>query len=170
LQLLLATAGGCGLLPWAPGSWGTLPAVAIYAGVACGVPTAWQWLALAALAVGFSGLSLLVSPWAVRYWGKKDPGRFVLDEVAGYLVAVAIFPGPWAFELVEFAATPLLLTCIWSYLAFRLFDAVKPPPVNWLERLSGGWGILADDLFAGVYAGGALHLLAVVAPHWYGVG
>ncbi|MEL6713102.1 MAG: phosphatidylglycerophosphatase A, partial [Planctomycetota bacterium] len=81
----------------------------------------------------------LAAPWAERLAG-KDPGFFVMDEVVGYLVAVA-WIGP-----------PTWLTLVVAFVLFRFFDILKPPPVRWFERIPGGDGILLDDVVAGVYA------------------
>ena len=69
--------------------------------------------------VASSVLCVALCPWAERYWGKKDPGRCVLDEVAGYFVTVLIFRTP-----------NLWLTVVWTFLASRVFDIVKPPPAR----------------------------------------
>lgn len=133
---LSATWFGSGLLPWMPGTWGSLaalPAAALlqWAG------GAWA-LMIATLAV-LAGGTAAAAAYARRS-GQADPGAVVIDEVAGQ----------WA-SLVPLGLDP------WSYLvgflAFRLFDTVKPWPVRTFERLPGGWGIMADDLAAAGYAG-----------------
>ncbi len=76
----------------------------------------------------------------------KDPGVVVIDEAIGYLVTVAFLPhGFW--------------TAIAGFFLFRLLDIVKPPPCRWLEKLPGGWGIVLDDVAAGVYGQLILRLL-----------
>ena len=98
--------------------------------------------------------------WAEVHFGKKDPRQVVADETAGQCVALLALPwgGDWSENLV-LAAT--------AFVTFRLFDIVKPPPINRIQRLGGGWGILVDDLLAGLYALAATQLLARLI--WPGV-
>ena len=137
---LLATWFGAGLLPWAPGTWGSLAAVP------CGVALFWLsgpfGLLLAAAAVFVVGL------WAAQAYekvaGVKDPGAIVIDEVAGQWIA-----------LIPAGLNPLAVAL--AFLLFRLFDVAKPWPVNWADRrLKGAFGIMADDIIAGLYAAAVL--------------
>jgi phosphatidylglycerophosphatase A len=132
---------GCGLLPVAPGTWGTLGALPLYFGLV--------YLG-GAVAVGAGALVMtFVGIWAAHrvagLLGKKDPQIICVDEVAGVLIALAVAPRTWAG-----IATAVLL--------FRLTDVVKPWPARQLERCPGGWGIVLDDVAAGVWA--ALGVLA----------
>jgi phosphatidylglycerophosphatase A len=172
ILLLLATSLGPGLLPGGPGTWGTLPAVAAYVAVALLAPKSLVIVLLAALLLASCALSVALGPWAARYWKGKDPGHFTADELAGYFLTVVAFHAP----LVAMGSESLLqnpttvgLTALWSFIAFRVFDIVKPPPVHYLERLPEGWGILADDLGAGVYAALTLHALRAVMPGVFGL-
>ena len=84
---------------------------------------------------------------ASRDFQTIDDGRIVVDEIVGMMVAGAFLPGTWTAALVVFVA-------------FRIFDVWKPMPIRQLEkRLPGGFGVVADDLLAGVYAGVAVRLL-----------
>jgi phosphatidylglycerophosphatase A len=140
--LLLATWFGAGYSPIAPGTAGSLAAVAIaivldrYAGLA-----PWHCAVLAALL-------FLPAVWAAgvtaRVVKRKDPGLVVVDEVIGQWLALAG------------ARTLNWKTYLAGFLLFRLFDIWKPPPVRQLEALPGGLGINADDVMAGLY--GALVL------------
>lgn len=136
LKLGLATSGFLGLVPVAPGTFGTLGGVAIAWALA---PTEWfgLWVLLAAAGVYLLGRAL--GDWAEARAGRKDPGWFVLDEVVGYLVTVAWTAGP----------SPLAL--LTAFCAFRFFDIAKPPPVRRFERIGGGDGIMLDDVVAGIY-------------------
>jgi phosphatidylglycerophosphatase A len=138
LAMLVATWFGCGWSPVAPGTAGSVAALAMgtalhwYAGF-----EGWYFLALAAVL-------FLPAVWAAgvaeRRSGIKDPGFVVVDEVVGQWIALA---GARPFHWVSALAALAL---------FRLFDIWKPEPVRLLERLPGGWGINADDAMAGVYA------------------
>jgi phosphatidylglycerophosphatase A len=146
-----------GLLPVAPGTWGALPGVAIFAVIHLAAPVEYHtWLIGFSLAV-VSILTVVMSPWAERYWNKKDPGNYVLDEVAGFLMTVLLFRSP-----------DLLLTIVWAFPVTRAVDIIKPPPCRRIEHLHGGWGILLDDLMASIYAAAILHGIAYCFPHWFG--
>jgi phosphatidylglycerophosphatase A len=145
LGLAIATCGGIGYLRPASGTWATAATLA----AAWCVWRWWlppdQWATLAAAAVA-SCLCLASAPAAMRASGLKDPSLMVMDEVAGALLAVAVLPN----ALV--AAQPTA-TAIIAGLSFRILDIGKPWPMNALERLPGGYGILLDDLAAGLLAG-----------------
>ena len=81
------------------------------------------------------------------------PGPVVIDEVLGMLITLAFIPAGW----------PAALT---GFFLFRVFDVIKPYPANRLEKFHGGFGIMADDAMAGVYANLALRLLMWLLPGW----
>ena len=146
-QLWLATFFGAGLSPVAPGTAGSLAAsvvlLLVYRTTDAWTFVGWQ-LALVSGLILASAASVSLGPWAFGYFGKKDPGSFVHDEVAGNCLATLLqpmYPG-WREAYVLLA----------TFLAFRLFDVWKPWPCHRLERFPAGWGILADDLGAAVYA------------------
>lgn len=138
LAAFIATLGGVGRAPFAPGTVGSLAAL----------PLAWvasrHW-SLALLAAGL--LVAIGVPAATRVAARRndpDPGEVVIDEAAGMMLAVVgIGVGPTALGLAFF----------W----FRLFDILKLPPCRRLEKIPGGWGIVLDDLAAGIYACLATH-------------
>jgi phosphatidylglycerophosphatase A len=139
----IAAWGPCGLSPVAPGTVGTLGAIPLF-WLLRDLPL---WLYLVTLA-GFVGLAVRAADEAGRYWKVADASPIVIDEVAGYLVTMALAPWSWPAALVGFAF-------------FRLFDVVKPWPASALDRWKTGAGVVGDDLVAGVYAaaaGAALHL------------
>lgn len=157
--LAVGTALGLGYAPVAPGTAGALLGVAIFVAIALAAPAALQtWLIALALVV-VSVLTVALTPWAERYWKKKDPGNYVLDEVAGFLVTVLLFRAP-----------NLWLTVIWAFVVTRVLDILKPPPARQLERLPAGWGVLADDLCTSLYAVGLLHIGAACLPRLFGAG
>ena len=128
----LATCVGIGKLPWAPGAWGTLSAIPVLL-LLGQVPSS--------LLAAWAGL-VLVSIWAsgrvAKELGVDDPGIIVIDEFCGMLTAFLFVPINGPRLVIEF-------------IAFRLFDVTKPPPIRLLERLPGGFGIVLDDVMAGLY-------------------
>ncbi len=144
----LATLGGAGLSPVLPGTCGTLVAALPILFIPA---AAWPWVPL----LGSVAATLICVVLARRLPGKSeggDPGWFVLDEAAGFWVAV-LAPAPPGW--------PRLLL---AFFFFRLFDMVKPPPLRRLERAGGGWGIVLDDLGAGGYALAAATALSLLLP------
>ncbi len=144
---LLATWFGSGLLPKAPGTWGSLAALPFAFFIVAWTGT-WGLLAAAVLAT-------LVGVWAAGVYaarsGQDDPQRVVIDEVAGQWLALV----PVAHDLRLYAV---------AFLAFRFFDIVKVWPARHIDReLKGGWGIMLDDVVAGLYAAA---LSAGVAQAW----
>ena len=139
---------GAGLSPIAPGTVGSLAAVAVYylLSLISGPQAPYLLVALIVLgtAVGVWATGLLSSP------DNEDPGQAVWDEFVGMWITCLFLP----------------TTVLWllaAFLVFRVLDVVKPWPANRLENLPGGWGIMADDVVAGIY--GAI-LLNVVHMAW----
>jgi len=142
---------GLGHLPVAPGTWASAAAVLVWWLLRSSLPPAAArallvWLMAVALALG-----LALGPAAERAYGRGDPRQFVLDELAGQWLTCLLFW--WRGSAV---------TAVAAFVAFRLFDISKPFPIRRLERLAGGWGIMADDLAAAVYAAAALWVLSRV--------
>jgi len=137
----IATFFGAGLLKPGPGTWGSVAAVLLWA--------AYAWLAhpspltlLIALLIGIALTLVFGVPAATiveRESGRHDPGFVVIDEVAGQWIALLFCPVNWRHALI-------------ALVLFRLFDITKPFPVRRLERLPAGWGIVFDDVAAGLYA------------------
>jgi phosphatidylglycerophosphatase A len=131
--VLIATVFGAGYSPVAPGTVGS----AIAALVLWLTPFSRGGLVLFLVAV------TVVGTWAAhvaeRRLGGKDPGAIVIDEVAGMTLSVVLFP-----------LTPAVL--LGGFVLFRIFDVVKPPPAHASQRLTGGVGVMIDDLIAGLYA------------------
>jgi phosphatidylglycerophosphatase A len=151
LPLLLATFGYIGYFPIAPGTVGSA------AGVALWVLVRWAGIDSPAAALGVAAVLLVSGAWAAshaeRDLGLKDPGPVVVDEVMGQLVTLAFAP-----------ATSTAMVA--GFVLFRLFDVVKPWPAGRLEDVHGGWGIMLDDLMAGVYACATLQALIWLLPGW----
>jgi phosphatidylglycerophosphatase A len=154
MKRLLTSCLGLGWLPIAPGTWGSLPPMVVF-GVLGQLAVSPMGIVLVMLGLTVLGsvLCVALAPGAIAATGNKDPGEVVADELAGqsvcYLVAPLVISGTPSF-------TRIWLVALAGFLLFRLFDIFKPWPARQLEGLPAGWGILADDLMAGVYAGIAL--------------
>ncbi len=137
----VVTFGGLGNLPIASGTWGTLGAAAVHGLFAWLVGTGNNPCFLPALALVFTLACIAYGPWAERHYARKDPSPVVIDEVAGYFLAVSFFPlaDQWQIGILIF-------------FLFRIFDIIKPFPARRSQKLAAGWGIVADDLIAGLYA------------------
>ena len=150
LRFLLITSGGLGLSPVAPGTAGTLGGVALAVVLQATLPghTILCWWIAAALLFLFG---CTTSAYVARTFPKEDPGAFVLDEVVGYLVTVALY--------ASLRHVPDATAHAAAFVAFRFFDVVKLQPARRLEDLPGALGIMADDQMAGVYAGLSMFLI-----------
>ena len=137
----VATFFGAGFLKPAPGTWASTAAVLLWAGAAWILRFSAHGLLLA-LSIGMALALVFGIPAATiveRESGRHDPGFVVIDEVAGQWIALLASPADWRHGLI-------------ALVLFRLFDITKPFPVRRLERLPAGWGILFDDVAAGLYA------------------
>ena len=133
--LFLASGGGVGYIPLAPGTWGSAVGVLLFWAL-LRLPV-WP-LVVTVVAIAF--LSCWIADLAEGLLGAKDPQVIVIDEVAGMLVTLLFLPVNWQVALAGF-------------FFFRLFDIWKPFPARWLQdHLPGGWGVVGDDIMAGIYA------------------
>jgi phosphatidylglycerophosphatase A len=142
--LFFATGFGVGYSPVAPGTVGTLVVIPIFLFLSR-IPFPLYELTL----VAFFFLASWISDQGERYWGKKDDPRIVIDEMMGFLITMLWLPKTALFIILGF-------------LLFRFFDIVKPPPIRILERVRGGYGVVLDDVMAGVYANIILRLLQFI--------
>ena len=142
LALAISTFG-VGYLPLAPGTWGSLVAVGIF----LGFTQVFKGNALVAVVLVSIVVVTFAGIWAASRTealaNRKDPSKVVVDEVAGQLISL--------FPLTLFTQWSIVAVII-SFILFRFFDIVKPYPARRLEALKGGFGIMCDDLIAGVYA------------------
>jgi phosphatidylglycerophosphatase A len=172
LALAIAT-WGVGYLPLAPGTWGSLVGIGVYALVRGGALTLFFGIAkppvhdLGHIYYGVLTIEVvavciitLVGTWAASHTeklsGKKDPGKVVVDEVAGQFIALIPVP-----MMVDTAWWSMIL----AFILFRFFDIVKPYPARKLESLEAGLGIMADDIVAGIYA--AIGVAVAVSISWW---
>ncbi|MFQ5881993.1 MAG: phosphatidylglycerophosphatase A [Candidatus Methylomirabilales bacterium] len=141
--MVIATCGGVGYFPRAPGTIGSLLGLLLLWPLGDGVAQVLVTLSLI-------GAAVMVAGCAARVLGTQDPRAIIIDEIAGIAVATLLLPPQLAYRGAAF-------------LLFRLFDVIKPFPAQQVERLSGGIGIVGDDLIAGLYA----NLLVQVGLHFW---
>lgn len=145
--LFLSSNAGLGYAPVASGTFGTLAGLPAYWLLAKLPPTLWL---LTVLALFF--LSCWVAGAAGKIYGVVDDGRIVIDELVGYLVTIALLPFTWKAAILGF--------CL-----FRFFDILKPQPARYFDRtVKNGYGVVLDDVVAGLYAALSLRLLLHFFP------
>jgi phosphatidylglycerophosphatase A len=140
----LALGFGSGLLPFAPGTAGTVAAIPVYLLLQ---PLAAPFYLAIVVLLALAGIAICGQ--AASRLGVHDHPGIVWDEIVGYLVTMAFAPPGWLWIGLGFVL-------------FRLFDIVKPWPIKWCDRqVGGGLGIMLDDLLAGVFSAALLQLLAI---------
>jgi phosphatidylglycerophosphatase A len=143
--LLLATGFGVGYSPVAPGTLGTLIAIPVYYFLS-NISSPIYEITI----VGFFFLSVWISENAEIFFGKKDDQRIVIDEIMGFLITMLWVP-----------KTAILMVI--GFFVFRFFDILKPFPIRRLEKkLKGGYGVVLDDVMAGVYANIVLQVIGLI--------
>lgn len=141
-RYFIAFGCGSGLLPWMPGTWGTLLAVPLYLLLA-GL-NVWVYLAVV---IVFAALAAWLSDVLSKEMGTHDDPGMNIDEFVGYLVTMILAPHSWIAVLLGFAL-------------FRLFDIWKPWPIGWVDKnVTGGVGMILDDVLAGIAAAIFLRLI-----------
>ena len=143
---LVGTFFGIGRVRPGPGTWGSAATVLLWAALAYELPPSFRTSAAIGLAALVTLIGIPAATLVARGAGAKDPQFVVIDEVAGQLVALIAVPLAWKSFLAGF-------------ILFRVFDILKPPPVRQLEAIPEGAGIVLDDVAAGLYALGVVHLL-----------
>ena len=147
---MLTSCFGLGRLPIAPGTWGSLPPVIIFYLLGnSGASPALITNVMAALVLAGGFVCVQFAPAAIAATRKKDPGEVVADEFAGQAVTFLFSP---FLAMGTATSRQILITAFVGFVLFRLFDIKKPWPIRKLEKYPAGWGILADDLLAGVFA------------------
>ena len=146
----IATFFGAGLGKPGPGTWGSVAAVLLWALAAWALHPAANvilWMLCGGIALSIA-LGVPAATIAARESGRKDPGFVVIDEVAGQWIALLGAPLDWKHGLI-------------ALVLFRIFDILKPFPARQLESLPEGWGIVFDDVAAGLYAWGIGALIRI---------
>jgi phosphatidylglycerophosphatase A len=156
LAWFISTAGGAGMIPFGPGTWGSLVGLLLVYGMVRRIPAdplaLQNALLLSCLLV--TAIGIWAGDRAERIFGKKDPGQVVIDEVAGQMISFVFLPvflGPlgsrWLWWLIP------------GFVLFRFADIFKPYPIDQLQHLAGGFGVMMDDVLAGIYAAVGLSFL-----------
>jgi len=150
LGVFVATCAHVGYAPVAPGTFGSLAALVLYYLIRRQQSTAVELGAIAVIIV----IGLWSATEAEHHFGGIDPGPVVIDEVVGMLMTLALHPvNIWG--------------AIVGFLIFRVLDVVKPWPARRLELLPGGFGVVLDDMMAGVYGNLLVWGLVTVLPSWF---
>ena len=136
IAIFIATGFGSGYSPFASGTAGSAVAVVL----SLLMVDLWNGFSIIGLSIvlGFCFIGLWSADIAESVFGKKDDGRVVIDEIAGYFVSIFMLP----------KTIPIVIA---GFLIFRVFDIIKPFPANSSQQLKGGVGIMADDIIAGIY-------------------
>jgi len=156
-RVILGSGFGLGLIPFAPGSFGTLIGVVIHWMTHYCIKVNFQYLMLFYLLLLTCIMSLLTSDYCSMYWESSDPKQFIIDEIAGYLLTVLIIGD----SLNKYNA-PFWKHLVVAFVLFRLCDIVKLPGAKYIDKnIHNKWGILLDDLVSAIYAGGVLRFLSI---------
>lgn len=156
---LIATGFGVGYSKFAPGTFGALLALAIWLGYAIPLhsyPAFYGFVNITniitlALIVVFGILGIISTNKVEKIWG-KDPSKVVVDEMVGVWIPLL------------FSVTNMWYTYIFAFLLFRFFDIYKPLGIRKLEKLDGGYGVMMDDVLAGVYSAVFVVLVRWLVP------
>ena len=154
IHTVLSTLFGIGFIPFMPGTFGTLTAAVVY----LGLPSDWFnsfpgvfYLITGVMILFFFGV--FISGKAEKKLG-HDAGCIIIDEFAGYLLCVLFLPKS-------------ILMAIYTFVVFRVFDIAKPQPIKLSQKLSGGWGIMVDDVLAAVYTNLFMQLMIRLYPTFF---
>ncbi|MGC9362066.1 MAG: phosphatidylglycerophosphatase A family protein [Candidatus Syntrophosphaera sp.] len=146
---------GLGFIPLAPGTLGTLLAGAVYILLPGPLLSGSGWFFYGIGLILLTAVAVFLSTKAEKKLGHDAP-QIVIDEVCGYFLAVLLLPRT-------------LMMAIYAFVLFRAFDIAKPYPVNSLQKLPKGWGVVADDLMAGLYANILLQIMIRIVPKFFGL-
>jgi len=148
ILLLIATFFNIGRMPLAPGTWASMVTMLTFYFI---YPTLESfWAKIISLIIIFL-IGIPAAGYAERYFQKKDPGQCVIDEVAGQMVCLILIPYSFSYYLAAF-------------FIFRFFDIIKPFPIRLIEKFPHGFGIMADDIIAGLYTVALIKLFVILKP------
>ena len=151
MKRLLCTCFGLGLLPKAPGTWGSLaPFFVVLCCGHFGLVQGWLVGVLILLLLVSSIVTIQLASWYVGYFGQKDPAQVVSDEVAGQ--SIALLGMAWLMPEQENPIAWIGMAVL-AFVLFRIFDVWKPWIIDKSQHLPSGWGVLTDDILAGIFAG-----------------
>ncbi len=154
--LFIASLGYLGFVPVASGTVAVaVVGVPLHLLLVSHLGLAWPWYAL--FCAGLTLFAIWIAGHGDRILEEKDSSKSVIDEIPGYLIALIGLPVTWQIVVAAFFLE-------------RAIDIAKVPPANWIERrVPGGWGVVIDDVVAGLYTLGLLHIGVRVIPAWFGV-
>ena len=149
LAFAIATVFKAGYIPIAPGTIGSIVGLLVFWLIKDSVFFTVEMLFVTALF--FTGV--WASTIVEQVLDRQDPGVVIIDEVVGMLVALMLLP-------------PTITVVFLAFFLFRFFDIVKPYPARWCEQLSRGWGIMLDDVVAGLYVNVLIQITLWIVPQW----
>jgi phosphatidylglycerophosphatase A len=154
IYTLLSTVFGIGFIPFMPGTFGTAAAAALYLLIREDiVEKAHVTLTILPLIVLAYFIGVFITGKAEKKLG-HDAGSIVFDEFVGYFISVMFLPKS-------------LLLAVYAFAIFRVFDIAKPYPIKLLQKLKGGWGVMTDDVLAGIYTNVFLQVLVRIYPKFF---
>lgn len=160
IAVFVATGFGAGFIPFGPGTWGSVVGLLITYGLIAvfGSDVLLLQNSLIAASVVSAALGIWAGNRAEKIFDRKDAGQIVIDEVCGQIISF-VFIAPYLTKLVP----QWHWWMVAGFALFRAFDIFKPYPINKLQDLSGGFGVMMDDVLAGIYAAVILSLLMLLA-------
>ena len=157
IKIMASTCWGLGLLPKAPGTWGSLfPLAVVLVFGHFGVVSPVLPIILFCLIAASSLATLSLYPFYSKHFGKNDPPQVVSDEVAGQFIALLAIA--WVVPETDVSVPVWIGLAAFAFILFRFFDIVKLGVINRAQSLPNGWGVLMDDILAGIVAGGFIFL------------
>ncbi|HPW24475.1 MAG TPA: phosphatidylglycerophosphatase A [Candidatus Syntrophosphaera thermopropionivorans] len=154
VETFLASVFGVGFIPYAPGTYGSIVAAAIYLLLPQMLFSGKGWLWYTGFLVILIALAVWLSSKAEKKLGPDAP-QIVIDEVCGFFLSVLLLPKSF-------------LMAVYALVIFRALDIAKPFPIKISQKLPRGWGIVIDDLIAGVYTNILIHFIKLIAPKFFG--
>ena len=154
VETFLASVFGVGFIPYAPGTYGSIVAAAIYLLLPQMLFSGKGWLWYTGFLVILIALAVWLSSKAEEKLGYDAP-QIVIDEVCGFFLSVFLLPKSF-------------LMAVYAFVIFRALDIAKPFPIKASQKIPRGWGIVLDDLIAGIYTNILIHLIKHIAPKFFG--